>query len=191
MSQLSRVIYQAIFNLTKLRYKKISMGKNSHFASWRVKGNKFGEIQIGQNSIVNGYFYLETEHAKINVGSRTFIGKGINSVADRLDIGDDVMISWGCTITDHNSHSTTFSKRAKDIENWLYSIKDWDDVKMSSVKIHDKAWIGFNTIILKGVLIGEGAIIGAGSVVTKDGPAWTVVAGNPARVIREISLDER
>ena len=46
-------------------------------------------------------------------------------------------------------------------------------------------------IILKGVLVGEGAVIGAGSVVTKDVSSWTIVAGNPARVIREIPEDER
>jgi maltose O-acetyltransferase len=46
-------------------------------------------------------------------------------------------------------------------------------------------------IILKGVTIGEGAIVGAGSVVTKDVPAWSVAAGNPARVIRKLREDER
>ncbi len=62
---------------------------------------------------------------------------------------------------------------------------------MSPVHVGDKSWIGFNSIVLKGVTIGEGAVVGAGSVVTKDVSAWTVVAGNPARVIREIPEDER
>ena len=56
---------------------------------------------------------------------------------------------------------------------------------------NSKVWIGFNAIILKGVTIGEGAVVGAGSVVTKDVLPWTVVAGNPARLIREISENER
>lgn len=64
-------------------------------------------------------------------------------------------------------------------------------MNIAPVKISDKVWIGFNSIILKGVTIGEGAVVGAGSVVTKDVPAWTVVAGNPARIIREIPENER
>ena len=52
------------------------------------------------------------------------------------------------------------------------------------IKICNDAWIGMNVIVLKGVTIGEGAIVGAGSVVTKDVPAWSVVAGNPACIIK-------
>lgn len=52
--------------------------------------------------------------------------------------------------------------------------------------IGDDAWIGFNAIILKGVTIGEGAVVGAGAVVTKDVPPYTVVAGNPAGVVKKL-----
>ena len=65
------------------------------------------------------------------------------------------------------------------------------DVIRKPIVIKDKAWIGFNSIILKGVTIGEGAIVGAGSVVTKDVPPYTIVAGNPARIVREIPENER
>ncbi|GAC1668444.1 MAG: hypothetical protein NVS9B2_11440 [Steroidobacteraceae bacterium] len=59
------------------------------------------------------------------------------------------------------------------------------------VRIENRAWLGFNVSLLPGVVIGEGAIIGAGSVVTKSVPAWTIAAGNPARVLRELNADER
>lgn len=56
--------------------------------------------------------------------------------------------------------------------------------------IEDKVWIGINSTILPGVRIGYGAIVGAGSVVTKDVPAMTIVAGNPARIIKKIETSE-
>jgi acetyltransferase-like isoleucine patch superfamily enzyme len=55
------------------------------------------------------------------------------------------------------------------------------------VTIKDGAWINFGAIVLKGVTIGEGAVVAAGAVVTKDVPANTVVAGNPARVVKALS----
>jgi galactoside O-acetyltransferase len=134
---------------------------------------------------------FENENSYLTVGDRSFIGKGLISTAQGIEIGNDVLISWGVTITDHNSHSLKFSERQKDVQEWHVDKKDWSGVKSGKVVIHDKAWIGFNAILLKGVTIGEGAIIGAGSVVSKDVPPFTIVAGNPARVIRELGADER
>ena len=134
---------------------------------------------------------FERENAALSVGDRCFIGKGLISVAEGVEIGNDVLISWGVTITDHNSHSLRFSERRRDVAEWIGCHKNWTGVKVEKVIIRDKAWIGFNAIVLKGVTIGEGAIVGAGSVVSKDVPPFTVVAGNPARVVRELGPDER
>jgi acetyltransferase-like isoleucine patch superfamily enzyme len=65
------------------------------------------------------------------------------------------------------------------------------DLGEQAVHIESDAWIGGNSIILRGVTIGEGAIIGAGSVVTKDVPSFTIAGGNPARVIRELTPSEK
>ena len=62
---------------------------------------------------------------------------------------------------------------------------------MNQYKIGNKSWVGLNAIILRGVEIGEGAVVAAGSVVIKNVPAWTIVGGNPAHVIREIPMEER
>ena len=64
--------------------------------------------------------------------------------------------------------------------------KDWSNVKSKPIKICDKVWIGFNAIVLKGVTIGNGAIIGAGAVVTKNVEPNCIIAGNPAVVIKKI-----
>ena len=147
-------------------------------------------VTVDEDTQVDGFIFFDKENAKVSIGRRSFVNAMIVS-AESIDIGDDVLIAWGTTIVDHNSHSISFSKRSEDVINWMQGKKDWSHVKTSPVKICDKVWIGFNTIILKGVTIGEGSVVGAGSVVTKDVPPWTIVAGNPAKIIREIPEDER
>jgi acetyltransferase-like isoleucine patch superfamily enzyme len=68
--------------------------------------------------------------------------------------------------------------------------KDWSIVQSEKIIINDKVWIGFDVLILKGVVIGEGAIIAAKSVVTKDVPAWTLFAGNPAKYIKDLKIEK-
>lgn len=155
-----------------------------------VAGKAF--MEIGNDSIINGNYVFDTAQGKIKIGDRTFIGGGIFICIDEISIGNDVLISWGCTITDNNSHSTISSERADDVPDWKKGIdenkiglfKNWENVKRAPVRIKDKAWIGFNSIILKGVTIGEGAIVAAGSVVTKDVPDHAIVGGNPAVFIK-------
>ncbi|TYQ28927.1 acyltransferase [Pseudanabaena sp. UWO311] len=148
------------------------------------------KINIDEHSLVEGVICFDRNNATIAIGKRVFMN-GSLIAAQNIEIGDDVLISWGVTVVDHNSHAISFSERSQDVVNWRLGKKDWANVKIAPIKISNKVWIGFNSIILKGVNIGEGAIVGAGSVVTKDVPAWTIVAGNPARVIREIPEDER
>jgi galactoside O-acetyltransferase len=77
------------------------------------------------------------------------------------------------------------------VRNWYAGVKDWSRVDIAPVEIGPRSWLGFNVGILRGVKIGEGAVVGAGSIVTRDVPPWCIVAGNPAKVIREISIEER
>ncbi len=169
-----------------------SMGKGSLVNLWRIRPFRDCSLSIGDKTMVRADMVYEREGASIKVGSRTFIGRGLFTIAESLEIGDDVMISWNVTIADHDSHSLKFSERRNDVEmNAFKGLKNWEAIKMAPVKILDKAWIGFGSTILKGVTVGEGAIVGANSVVTKDVPAWCVVAGNPAKLIREISSSER
>ncbi|MEP0870510.1 acyltransferase [Trichocoleus desertorum AS-A10] len=148
------------------------------------------QLTVGDQSQVLAAVIFDRENASITIGHRSFVN-GVLISAESIDIGNDVLVSWNVTVVDHDSHAIAFSQRSQDAVNWLTFQKDWAPVKIAPVKICDKAWIGFNSIILKGITIGEGAIIGAGSVVTKDVRAWTIVAGNPARVIREIAEHER
>lgn len=147
-------------------------------------------LHIDENSQVEGSLIFDKEDASIRIGKRTFMSGQIIA-AENVSLGDDILISWGVTIVDHNSHSLAFSKRAQDVLRWRTGNKDWSTVEIKPVTIANKVWIGFDSIVLCGVAIGEGAVIGAGSVVTHDVPAWTVAAGNPARVIKDIPTDDR
>jgi len=110
-------------------------------------------------------------------------------------------MAWGITVLDNDSHSLLWEERKGDVvqcgidyrqtpEDFARN-KNWSVVNIAPVRIESKAWIGFGTVILKGVTVGEGAAIGAASVVTRDVPAYTLVAGNPARVIRSLLPGEK
>lgn len=167
------------------------VAKSSSVYAWRVRLQRGCVVSIGEQSSVSANICFDREDAIVEIGEGTFLGKSLLVSAGRISIGDGVLISWGVTIVDHNSHSLKWVDRQKDYYNWRLGRKDWKQVVVSPVVIGDRVWIGFNAIVLKGVTIGEGAIVGAGSVVTCDVPPHTIVAGNPARVIRELHPDER
>lgn len=154
-------------------------------------------ISVGDNSVVGCNFIFESDQGNIIIGKRSYIGAGTNLIArSDIIIGDDVTLAWGITLYTHNSHSLDWQERANDIaiindnlrhRRDMLANKNWDVVKSAPIIVKDKAWIGMNSIILKGVTIGEGAVVGAGSVVTKDVPPWTVVGGNPAIVLQKLS----
>lgn len=181
-----------------ISFPKNSTLQNLHLHTRNPQKDKV-YLEIGENSVVSGEFIFEIQNGKISIGNRTFIGGGTFICIDTIEIGDDVMFSWGCTVADNNSHSHIWTQRQHDVRDWKKGIdeqklgfyKDWKNVKYKKIIIKNKAWIGFNAIILKGVTIGEGAIVGAGSVVTKDVPDWAIVAGNPAQIIRIIPENER
>jgi acetyltransferase-like isoleucine patch superfamily enzyme len=145
-------------------------------------------LRIGDESDLAGAgLVLETAGSKITIGSRSVVGgQTILDAASAITIGDDVLVSFEVLIFDHDSHALDFAHRQGDVPRWLRGEKEWTHVQRAPVAIGDKAWIGARAIVLKGVTVGEGAVVGTGSVVTRDVPPWTLVAGNPARVIREL-----
>ncbi len=148
-------------------------------------------VQIGDFTMIEGGIVTEHRDARISIGARTYIGSSQIISANRIRIGDDVLIAWGCIVVDHDSHSLIWRERSGDVVDWFSGKKNWDHVPRGTIDIGDKAWIGANVVILKNVTIGEGAVVGAGSVVTRSVPAWTLAAGNPARVVRSLPDGER
>ena len=115
----------------------------------------------------------EHKFAQLKIGDRTHIQERAHiNYANSITIGSRCAISWDCEIMDTDIHKIIVNQTV--LEN------------SRPVVIGDRVWIGARAIILKGVNIGDGAIVAAGSVVTRDVPGRTLVAGNPAKVIREI-----
>lgn len=168
----------------------VSLGENVKIAFRHIGAHSPKKLSIGSGTIFEGRISADRPEAIVLIGQNTYIGNSSIVCAEKIEIGDDVLISWACTIVDHNSHSLNWDSRRNDVADRHGGKKDWSAVKISPVKICNKAWIGFGTIILKGVTIGEGAVVGAGSVVTKDVPPYTVVGGNPAKFIRTLSAAE-
>jgi galactoside O-acetyltransferase len=152
-----------------------------------------GEIRIGDGCIISGVLITERENSIIDIGNNVFIGgQTIVDCVESVLIEEDVLISYGCLIADSDNHSLHYNIRKKDLIDWRNGGgHDWTTTVTRPIYIEKGAWIGARAIVLKGVTIGKCAIVGAGSVVRNDVPPYTIVAGNPARVIRELTLDER
>lgn len=160
------VVWGYPINVTKGE-RHISIGKNSHFGKFAVvtaydyhKGSEKSyapQITIGQNCDFGDYLHLT----------------GINSIT----IGDNVLTGRWVTISD-NSHGKT------DKDSLLQMPKTRQLVSKGPIVIGNNVWIGDKATILSGVTIGDGAVIGANSVVTKDVPPFCVMGGNPAKIIK-------
>ncbi len=144
-------------------------------------------LNIGNDCLINSSISLETNEAIVNIGDNVFIGGATRIVCTKsITIESDVLISGECLIQDSDNHSFDFETRKKDTADWKRGYHDWSKHPSKAIKISHGAWIGAKVIILKGVTIGEKAIVGAGSVVTRDVSPGTIVAGNPARFIKNV-----
>jgi|ERR1051326_7887180 acetyltransferase-like isoleucine patch superfamily enzyme len=152
-----------------------------------------GKIIIGKGCLISGLIATETEKSEVLIGNNVHVGSGtVIDCVENIIIEDDVLISYQCIIQDSDNHSTRYSIRKNDTADWMNNgYHNWDLTPKKPVRISKGAWICARAMILKGVNIGRGAIVAAGSVVTKDVPDWTVVAGNPARIIRVLGEEER
>lgn len=167
-------------------------GNNTRFVGSADKRAPGSRIAIGNNCFVQGTLVTETPGAVVELGNNVFVGADtLIAAATGIVVEDDVLISYQCLITDADNHNLRYSLRKNDLQEWLAGRHNWDRVAKAPVRVCKGAWLGARTIVVKGVTIGEGAVCGTGSVVTKDVPPYTVVAGNPARVIRELPPDER
>ena len=185
-------LLEKVHNTIVLAFYKVKVGKNIDIRG-RIFIRNHGKIAIGDDFTCNckmasnpvGGPY-QTAFA-VKAGAELTIGNhvGISGTAimcnQKIMIGDNVQIGSGCCIYDTDFHSTDYMMRRS---------MSTDIPKESPVEIGNDVFIGARSMILKGVHIGKGAVIGAGSVVTKDIPEFEIWAGNPAILVRRL-YDER
>lgn len=131
-------------------------------------------LLLGKRIEAHGNFTVK-HRRHVSFGNRCSINDGVFILGHcQIEIGDNVTLSANCMLIDSGL----------DIES---------PVRMHTngfIKIEDGAWIGAGAIILPDVVIGRGSVVGAGSIVTRSVPPFTVVAGNPARIIRHLTPAE-
>jgi len=125
---------------------------------------------IGYNQIGRGSLVWVLPGGRLIIRGATTNGNNMLIAKEKVSIGRGTQIAWGVTICDHDFHKT-YSKGTQNPET-------------APITIGDDVWIGMDAKILKGVNIGNRAIIAAGAVVTRDVPAHTLVAGVPARIVK-------
>lgn len=194
MKLLTRIqfyIQTLLFKFFNLK-RGVSLGKNI-----RIKGfpiifiKNGGNIFIGKNTTLNssnfGYhinmhspvkLMADRPNAEIIIGENSRIHGSCIHAYKKIKIGKNCLIAANTQIIDGSGHDLC-------LDNPLDRINTIGDAK--EIIIADNVWIGANCIILPGVTIGEGSVIAAGSVVSKDIPSRCVAAGNPAKIIKTLT----
>lgn len=173
--------------LRVLRDPELIIAKPSRVSFRNIFLESSVKLTLHPNCIIRGSLHLQKPGAEMTIGEFSFIGSGTQIVSTKhLEIGKNVLVSHGCYITTTDGHSMVREERSQDIPNRWKGFKNWDVVECDDVKICDEVWIGPKSVILKGVHIGEGSVIAAGSVVVSDVESNSLYGGVPAKKIRSL-----
>jgi acetyltransferase-like isoleucine patch superfamily enzyme len=163
------------------------LARRGAFARYPTQGNvlealRDGRLEIGENALLEPQVWITTgADARVRIGEGTFLNIGVMVAAVELvEIGAHCMLANGCFITD-GAH------RFDDPETPV----PWQGFTTKGpTRIGDNCWLGANVVVTSGVTIGERCVIGANSVVTRDVPAFSIAAGAPAKVLRDVTYGE-
>lgn len=180
------------FSCMSIRNRIILKKNKVNYSKLKVRGKLYiinrGRIDISHDVVINssknsnalGYSCTAFEvgtGASLLIHNNVGISNATIRCENKVEIEENTLIGGGVTLIDSNCHSLDWNIRQN---------KPYDDIETKPILIKKSAFIGAESIILKGVTVGEKAVIGAGSVVTCDIPEGELWAGNPARFIRKL-----
>lgn len=171
--------------------KQCTSGKNTKFGmKARCICEQPDSIIIGNHCEIYGSLITQS-NGKIILGDNVTIRYATTiGAVNRITIGSNVIISNHVTIYDNNNHPTDVGTRKKICENFdNQELWKWKYSRNQPIVIKDNVWIGQGAVILKGVSVGEGAIVGMNAVVTKDVPAYSIAVGNPAKIVKQVDKE--
>jgi len=153
------------------------------FARWPLQGDALaalreGRLDIGEGTLLEPHVWLTAPgEARIRIGAGTFLNIGVMVAAHELvEIGDHCMFANGCFVTDATHR---FDDPDRPVTWQGFTTK-------GPTRIGDNVWCGANVVVTSGVTIGERCVIGANSVVTRDVPPYSIAAGAPATVVKQV-----
>jgi acetyltransferase-like isoleucine patch superfamily enzyme len=133
------------------------------------------------------------KNGRCTVGNFTLMNGALVMAEELIEIGNYCLISWNVGIADSDFHPIDPAQRHQDalaLAPYYKNRPPRPPIRTAPVRISDNVWIGMNAVILKGVTIGENSVVAAGSVVSKSVAPNTVVAGNPAVVVKELAAGQ-
>lgn len=159
----------------RMAYPAASWGSNTTFSpGCRVRVCDGGAINIGKSAHINESVRLEAKGGRLAIGDNVFVGRGSSIVSMKeIKIGADVLIAEYAAILDHDHEFNGDMSLNK------------SGMRKALIGIGDNVWIGAKATITCGVTIGDNAVVGANAVVTADVPAYAVVGGVPAKLLRQ------
>jgi acetyltransferase-like isoleucine patch superfamily enzyme len=158
----------------------------------KLDGTRDVQLLVGDHTHLAGRIVVRGEGV-VRIGSNCHFHRGtfLGSLQEIL-ILDEVFAAEGIFVVDNNNHPTSPRQRSEMTKTdmggklWLWTA---DGVAAASVVIGPCVWLGRNSHVLKGVKVGEGSIVAAAAVVSRDVPPLSVVAGNPAKVVKQLEDD--
>lgn len=149
----------------------------------------YGKVKlvVGDDVNISGAFFIGAgrtlPQAEVILGNKVFIGHPVTmQVAQRIELMEGAALAGGCYVTDNDAHPL-------DIESRLRGDPVSPD-EIQPVRLGRYAWVGRGSYVMKGVTIGDFAIVGVGSVVVSDIPPFSIAMGNPARVVKRLPIPE-